>query len=73
MFGLDMEKVVNEISDKVKPVIEQGKKQAELSLLVSTATQIYSAEIMHGGDPSINACVGIAQTIISDAKKRILT
>lgn len=68
MFDIDLSKISEQIADKIKPVLTEGKKQAELSLIVNCATQIYCAETIRGGSPSIQNCVEKVKSFIGYAK-----
>lgn len=67
----DLSKIADQIGEKLKPTFEATKKQAELSLLVSTATQIYCAYTMRGGNVQVSNCIQTAKAIIDDAKEKI--
>jgi hypothetical protein len=63
------DKIVKDIEEKIKPAIEAGRKQAELAMLVNTAVQIYSANLMRGVEPSIIFSVATASAIIKEARE----
>lgn len=65
----DIGKIADQIGEKIKPTLEQTKKQAELSLLANIATQIYCAETLRGGGLDYEQCVAKADRLINIAKK----
>lgn len=64
----DIDKIVQKIADKIAPALEAGKKQAELNTLIQSATAIYCAQIMRGGNPIAKTCVSQAKELINESR-----
>jgi hypothetical protein len=72
MFNLDINKIGDQIAEKIKPILLEGKKQAELSLVSNIAAQLYSAEIMRGNSAASIDCIKQALNIIALSKLAII-
>lgn len=64
----DLTKIADQIGEKLKPVLEETKKQAQLNMLVQAATQIYCAQTIRGVNASVKGCISQAKEIIQEAK-----
>jgi len=65
----DLTSIIEKITDKIKPALEEGKKQAEFSLLVNVATQMYCAEHMRGCGTTIESVTFKAKNFIKTIKE----
>lgn len=66
MFDLD--KIVQKITDKITPALQEGKKQAELNMVVQAATQIYCSYVIRGVAGTTKEAVSVAREIINGSK-----
>jgi hypothetical protein len=62
------EKIVEQVVEKITPVLVEARKQAAVSLLANVATQIYCSENMRSGNPNLMSCIKIANDLIRNSK-----